>query len=994
MAGFGQGEINTYGASVNPVDTSFLQYALQSKNQQYEQGLNQVKSIYSSVLNSPLSNPENQQARDQYIAEAQDNIKTLSKADLSLPNNVSQAGKIFAPFYSDPDIVADINKTKQIQNQVQTGYADRDSKDSKINSTFNQASITRLGWAKKDLQEAKRGDGSIQSIEIPNYLPHTDPNQMMIDYNTAAGFKGNKYTTHREGYLLTTTNGVQAIPDFETRAAGVLGSKLNPQFAQEGYNKMRSDMEVIKKANPNFDQTQIIQNLANTCYDEYRGSITGEIAGHQDFINTLTNHIKDIDDNGSKLTPKQMQDKRNLQTQIDEHNTYLQALQDKLTTFDNKYKDSKDLYPELVKNPEEYYGQSVRSSTIHNMAETLASNRSIEEDQDKTWEFKQNQNQLNRDYNLRVAQFKYEQKHDKTTDAIAMAKINAELAKKGMSMGADGKINIAQTSSVTEGMHNAGAASTSLQNMGSIGSIIEDQKNTYMASAINSLTNPDPQTGYSTIGILSRLGVTDGEIADLNTFIKRRYSSENYNSSINFAGNEQKSYEKVKQLLENKLKIKINYSDDLINGIGKYIINELQNSNVINQPAKFDSQLTSAFSGWTDVKDAKDNYDKINREQQELVNREAISPENKEVYKKILSDDKARIADKSDMVNRMPTLQVRDAQNNIKTITPDQLAQGYKNKTAELKDDLLSLNGRNYTIDKVNGQNNYNSASDVVVGVEKWNANNAWRNVMNRFGTYEERDNLYNKLYSKADENFSKYKNKTGREGRKIYYDMAKTGEEAGNNEQLGIEAMNPANQLTLPQVNGVPIKLNSDEYKYLEGATRSTDAIIKNQLQFKYNTISGTSPRSVEVTIPDDDAAKGLKGQTVVIPISPNASGSFLSKIPINSGIYVWDKMNNGDDINATLTDKSMGFDYGLTPDDRNHPSIYNLRWSYTKFDPTADIKTYPNHLIKVEQPPLPIKLANTTPDEIREKIKDLRTQSVNYLIQSRAQYNKKNTQ
>lgn len=975
---------------VLPVDYSFLNFALGQKESQYEQGVQAVKSVYSSILNSPLTNPQNQEAKQRYLNQSKDGLKELSKADLTDPKNVAQASKIFAPFWQDQDILYDMSKTKQLAAQEQAGLSMRDSKDLKEAELFNPQSLTRLQWARQDLANAKRGDGSIRSIEIPNYIPKLNPNDAMSEYNKANGFKGNKYVTHKDAYMITTTNGVQAIPDYKVRAAGVLGSAFNPQFSQEGYNIFRSEMQAIEKLHPEYDRPTALRELANGKYYELRKGATDEIASHDDFINNLQNHIKDIESSGS-LTEEQKRDKRNLEVQLDEHSNYKKTLEDNLNKFDNKYKSGEDLYPQLIKNPEEYYGQIVRNNTIHNMAETLASNRSVEEDINPIWKFQKEQQGAAWDRSLKSQEFQYRQKQDAISNQIAREGIAASLYKKGVVLDPRTGQPTSVGSNISEGIHDAGKSSTTLQNRGTVANVIEDEKNQAINSAINSLISTDPKTGSSVTGVLTRLGLTDDEVTDLNTFIKRRMSPENYNTIINFSGGEQKAWDKAKKALETNLGTKITATSELINSLGKYITNEISNSNVINQPADYKNQLVGAYNGWINVSEAKDKFDLINRQQKELVAREATSKEGKDKYNKLLADNGSRIADASDIAQYAPDIQVHDEQGNVKVITGKELAQAYLSKNIQAQNDYVEVGGRRYTIDKVNGEDNINPSFGDARGIPKYRFNNTWNTLINRFGNYEERDNLNNKLYSKASENFSVLKNATGREGRKFYYDMSKKGEEAGNNELMIVEAMNPANQLSTPEVDGKPV--DNESLKYLTSLTASTDAIISNQLQAHYNNVSGTSPRSIEFKIPaDDKAPKELQGKIVTVPIAPNASGSFLSKIPINSGIYVWDKMNHGETIKAPEIDKSMGFDYTLTPDDRNHPSVYTLKWSYTKFDPEADPVKYPNHLVKEERRDV-INMATNSPDEIRNKISDLRKQSVDYLINSRKDYNTKNS-
>jgi hypothetical protein len=102
-------------------DLNFYAKTLQTKEDQYDQGYNQLSSEYGTLLNSRLTGPDNIKARDEYFKAANENIKKITGLDLSLRQNVQTASKVFAPLWEDQNIMKDMGWTKNNDNQIAKG---------------------------------------------------------------------------------------------------------------------------------------------------------------------------------------------------------------------------------------------------------------------------------------------------------------------------------------------------------------------------------------------------------------------------------------------------------------------------------------------------------------------------------------------------------------------------------------------------------------------------------------------------------------------------------------------------------------------------------------------------------------------------------------------------------------------------------------------------------------------------------------------------------
>jgi len=99
-------------------DWAALQGIAQTKQNQYNQGLQKINSIYSSVFNSQVTNQHNQEKKDLYIANAQNQLDSIKSQDLSKFSVQQQANTIFQPFMNDKDLQYDIAATNNAQQQI------------------------------------------------------------------------------------------------------------------------------------------------------------------------------------------------------------------------------------------------------------------------------------------------------------------------------------------------------------------------------------------------------------------------------------------------------------------------------------------------------------------------------------------------------------------------------------------------------------------------------------------------------------------------------------------------------------------------------------------------------------------------------------------------------------------------------------------------------------------------------------------------------------
>ena len=406
MAGYQQGEIDQYAPGVTPQDVSFLNYALSTKEGQYEKGLSQVKTMYNSVLSAPLTNPQNQQARDQYMSDAQNNIKALSKADLSLPQNVQQAGKIFAPFYEDPDIVHDIYTTKSVQANNQQINTWKNSKDKDEFSKYNPIQEEYNNQTLLDLQRASRGDGSISNISARKTIPYKDKMEYLRKAADDSGYEIEyDYTTDANGrtspYIKKVTNGAETIPNWKVWADATLGDNFQEQDRMFGQVAVDRYKNHLLQQNPSLKDADINHAIANDIIPEYADFYKQKFEGYKSTIDNYDARLKEltdqaVDKNGNqrKLTPTEQQ----YFNQYTQQKSVVSGLQKKLIN------DNPDIYnnernkivTNIEKNPVQYFTDLEHNRAITNFANGVTALSSVKLEPNSVWATEQS-NSLQRD---------------------------------------------------------------------------------------------------------------------------------------------------------------------------------------------------------------------------------------------------------------------------------------------------------------------------------------------------------------------------------------------------------------------------------------------------------------------------------------------------------------------------------------------------------------------------------------------------------------------
>jgi hypothetical protein len=217
---------------------SFIDTMLRRRQGLYEQGFAQVNSAYNFV-NRNVSHAYSSKVRDEFLKQANQNLKNLSSLDLSQQQNVKAAASVFEPFVKNRLVLGDMAFTAHLDQQVNIGESFRLKDGGKEFSEFNLAYINqqRQAFANDDISSVNQYYANRRSF-TPYHDYYKEVQEKMKD------FKPSTYKIdHIDGYYKITKD------DKSWREAEV-AEYLNGVLSDKSKQQMRIEAQVTFGANP------------------------------------------------------------------------------------------------------------------------------------------------------------------------------------------------------------------------------------------------------------------------------------------------------------------------------------------------------------------------------------------------------------------------------------------------------------------------------------------------------------------------------------------------------------------------------------------------------------------------------------------------------------------------------------------------------------------------------------------------------------------------
>lgn len=359
-------------------DYSFLQQMSAIKASQYRQGQQQLGSAYQNVLNSPITGDENKEVRRKYLQQAQDSLDKIASSDLSLPQNVALANKVFSPFWEDEDLLRDMHLTKTQAKENELYQSDMSSKEDNIRKRANPIVAEWMNITTEELKNRKRGEAF---PEIRRYTPWIDLVGQMNQSVKDDGYKFSQ-TYNKQWESKTVTNGPTSIPYYTAIAQANVTPEILNQYKIIAEVQTNRAVKAIINENPEMDKKQALHYYNETNYNEIKNDYMSNMKFYNDQLVAIKDKINILK---AKPTSTWTED------DVDHYNNYI-ALRDNIYETSketeaklNKHLDKESILEEMNTTPGSYYGQGLLSKQLKNWALGKAAEYSEKTEENKAF---------------------------------------------------------------------------------------------------------------------------------------------------------------------------------------------------------------------------------------------------------------------------------------------------------------------------------------------------------------------------------------------------------------------------------------------------------------------------------------------------------------------------------------------------------------------------------------------------------------------------------
>ena len=945
-------------------DTGFFNQMLMKKTQMYNQGLSQVQNAYSSVLNAPLSDQTNVDMRNSYVQQAQDKLKDLSSADLSLDANVQSAENVYAPFWQDDLMVKDVAYTKNAQAQLSQGAMYRDSTDEKQRSLYNDISMQDINNGLNQLRGAGRDPQKYAQLTQRRFTPFVNIPQTLDSSAKEEGLKID-WTSDPDGpYLVNETNGQRSVKSFRAFAEGHMTPQMQDQFNVTGRVEFENRVNQYKQNNPGVTDDQakdyISKDAASQYANQFKSTISGFTADRDNLQTQIDNFKKNLGTQQPTSQQKDyitqlLQERENLGNQIaaknTEFNQHWQAGGDQF----------EQLHQNIAANPEHYFASMAKNTTIDNWAIGRAANSSRTVTENPVWK-----TQMDNDYKAKQLQIDSgkldieKQNLDLKREALGLKYgVNPGPGEPGSpgvpgggfgtgpyTLDPNGNIvaNTNYNPNSEKGFYNQGHLlgkdTNDVTKVGDPASAYYADQLTKTGIANELITSPD-----GLAGVLTHVGngVTHSDVINISSYLKNMLRDpEGYNPNAD----QKASYAKVVSAVAAQTGQKIegpgSFRNALVAYAGKYFTDRNNNA-----AAPLTDEETSQFLAYNKANDILTQLN-TNANLKNQLAKSYIAGNQDPDFQKLLvtrKDGNKDIIHDADVTPFFHAgkykLEPAGAQGDGvgQTFTSQQLAGLYLQGKLKMTQNSggpgysLDINGKTYVQTDLKGlpkdtSNPYapdrysNDVTDVL------------GTLQDRYGSSEDVAAAYKKAYNDIIPKMPQYSAQTGRYGTITQYDIPtkdpKDGPAMGT--LLSQEIANDANHTgiyvdgelsTDPKLNKAIAAMASEsqdgEHHNIVSVIHHTNGVTGTpSIELKFNpVISSTDKHMI-----DDEKLSALAGKSIELPIASSSTGANLAKLPSGSNAYVYGDMMYGKTFTANPLEKAMGFDYTIQPDDPQHPT------------------------------------------------------------------------
>ena len=269
-------------------DYAFLTQVYGQRQAEYDRGFNMVKSLYNSMLSSPLSSESNEIYRQEVLKKLQSAMKSTAGIDLSNPTNVMRAMELMDPISKDREVAYDMGVTNYLRQQEQLAEQYKNSQDPEQRARYNEKSVRGIQFVRDDLRKGTRGDGTITKVQPIDFVPQED---IAAYLNKAAKDQGLEVTVSQadgRGYIITQTNGKMSHAAFNQWAKNTIGNRFDRQINQAGWVDAETTVRGVMK-DQNLSREQALNQVSSQMAEELVSSNSSQ-------LDLVSKDLKKLDD--------------------------------------------------------------------------------------------------------------------------------------------------------------------------------------------------------------------------------------------------------------------------------------------------------------------------------------------------------------------------------------------------------------------------------------------------------------------------------------------------------------------------------------------------------------------------------------------------------------------------------------------------------------------------------------------------------------------------
>ena len=957
---------------------------LRIKQQQYMQGFQKIKSLDSSLLNKPVLGEEANARKQEYMADISRKLKDLPNVDLSLPQNVADAEKVFEPLINDRALNYNRELTSDAYNQLSTAESFELSDDPKKRAQYHPAAKQDIYDMMEEIGEAGLDPKNYQKIAKRKYTPFFDIKQDIVDR-----FKSEKgmdlvYDEVQGNYIVKTTNGERSLDKYEIMGSDILNDpKYNAQLSVQARVEMNRKIRQERQVNPAISRDQARQQVVGSMTEDAQSYYTNLHNGLKSQASALRENLSAMgpieqDPNKPGYDPRRVEAAQAYGAQI-------ASLERKVNNIAGN---KAQIIQGISVNPEGYMAEKIRDGYVQSFARSRAANTSRE--------IKTNDVPFKEDDSKR-----------------GWATINLNMQKEVNDQG-----------NIVNGLTGNGSGKTQLNADGSVKMTAQQVKeaanapsmlayelnpnsnsvtaygvwNNYMGKIKEKANNALLDVNSGMVVALSTLGqdITPTDIMHLSSAMNKDMTNPDYK----YNQEEATASNKITKAIKEKYNIDVKGPGSLANAI--FTITKDYGTRVASGEIKDDGNLLVKLEASTDeyIRNKRE-HDAYNQEYENLVvkNIQGNKRFDKVVYEE---GGKKKIITPEKIAEEFANLKYLDPETNtIKKISKEMaisMGTDYLNGKEPIGTGtdnhfgssvvypVMNINGQKVRVQLLGKESNFYSPQNrtgaqniIEMGLQGFN-----ERLKEKFGTPEQLKNLYTSALGQVVPNMKHWQEKTGQ--------MTPVMSTPFSTELKGEMAVKLVQELaygnnvaraTITEPNGEQRDLTPEERLAYMNLMKATEPEIEKAFgdpsYRPFTSGKGTVQLTLSPSLSDEYVKNNnlgaLIGKPVNFNLSADAQGDAIKRVSVDERFFTYGDLLKGKTVSSNSALTAMGYSFTAIPnfnDERaNSVTIYYNYYVPNKENPAKPIQK------KVQSNPISIKGDNAV--DIDQVIAEARQNLVN---------------